>query len=493
MSGDRARAARLVAEAKKRADIKGSIDYDKLLFGPQRDFIGDTSKWVVAWCSRRAGKSWGVALKMLKVAFQYPGCTVLYITNTRRQAKRIMWDLTLLPMMRELGIPYHPNQNELQITLSNNSRILLGGANDASEIETYRGIKTPLVVIDEAQSFRSFLAPMIDQILNPALIDYAPHGQIYMTGTPNAACFGYFHDACHDLRKVKGWSKHHWTIMDNPHIPNAEEELRRDRERMGMKETDPRYLREWLGTWIRDAEGMVFNLEDHLILPSLPAWDDWGYVLGMDFGFKDDTAFVVNGFSVKEGRMCTVESYARPGMTPSDVAEEVTQLTRRYEFDAIVGDVGGLGKGYAEEMLQRWGIPVEAAEKSDKPGAIELLNGDLRRGRVLVYEPENVDLIHDARMLQWNYDKVDVTKYGGKISRLKLQIDDRTPDHLPDAWLYAYRRCLHYLHTEPAMGLTEGSAEWWDAYEEDLWAQQGRPVDPYGLEHETLPTDEEYL
>lgn len=486
---ERQRLARLVAEAEKRAKVKGSLDYSQLLFGPQRAFVEDTAHWVLAWCSRRAGKSWGVATKMLKVAFDYPGSTVLYVTNTRRQAKRIMWDLTLIPMMRSLGIDYHPNQNELQITLANGSRILLGGANDASEIETYRGIKTPLVVIDEAQSFRSYLFTLIDEILDPATLDY--DGQVYMTGTPNAACFGYFHDACHGLEDAEGWSKHSWTLLQNPHLKNPTEFLRRKRETQNLREDSPRYRREYMGEWVRDAEGMVFRIDNENIIQSVPEWDDASYVLGMDLGFVDETAFVVIAYSIRAGKLCVVDSWSRTGMTPSDVAEEVTDLQERYEFEAMVADTGGLGKAYAEEMIQRWALPIEAAEKRQKAAAIEMLNADLDSRAMLLCEPTNTALIHDARRLQWNYDKLarDKAKWGGLKDRQRLEIDDRTPDHLTDAWLYAYRRCAHYLHQESALGPEKGSKDWWERWEEDLWETQRRAEQRWSLEDEELPVD----
>src|SRR5690606_34805605 len=113
------------------------------------------------------------------------------------------------------------NQVELTMTLKNGSVIILGGANDDSEIERYRGGAYPLVIIDEAQSVRSYLKVLVEEILAPATIDYA--GQIVMIGTPNASAMGYFHDAATGklVRPDTGepiWSNHSWTGLDNPNI-----------------------------------------------------------------------------------------------------------------------------------------------------------------------------------------------------------------------------------------------------------------------------------
>src|SRR5690606_12495979 len=143
-----------------------------------------------------------------------------YITNSRPQAKRILWP-KLQFWNRKLDLDAKFNQVELTMTLKNGSTIMLGGANDESEIERYRGGAYPLVILDEAQSFRSFLQPLVEEILAPATLDYA--GQIAMIGTPNPVCLGYFFDASTgklvDNETGKPiWKNHHWTAFDNPYI-----------------------------------------------------------------------------------------------------------------------------------------------------------------------------------------------------------------------------------------------------------------------------------
>src|SRR5690606_6944543 len=101
------------------------------------------------------------------------------------------------------------------------------------------------------------------------------------------------------------------------------------------------------------------------------------YVLGMDLGYEDSTAFVVLGFDEKVGQTWVIESWSETHLIPSAVAARVDRLRERYNFSYMVADSGGFGKGYVEEMKQRYSIPIEAAEKNRKPAYIELLNGDL--------------------------------------------------------------------------------------------------------------------
>lgn len=493
------RARRLIAEAQKRAETKNAVDFDRLLFGPQRDFVTDPRQLVVACCSRRAGKTWGICVKLVKTALEMPGVTVFYVTNTRRQAERGFWTQALKPFLIGLGFTVgntdsndvKVNQNELTATFKNGSRILLGGANDSGEIENYRGTKTPLVILDEAQNFRSFIKTLVDDIFIPQLLDYGDKGQILMTGTPNAACHGYFHDAFHGKEGAEGWVQHGWTMFDNPHLPNPEKFLANYLKRKGWNRQDPKVRREFFGEWVRDTSGLVYPIRDVNIVEDLP--DDlrkvWSFVLGLDLGYVDATAFVVMAYNPAIGRSLVVESYQKTKLIPDAVAVEVEHLLEIYDFEAIVADTGGLGKAYSETMIQKYGLPVEAAEKRNKAAAIEHLNGDLRANSLQIYRYANDDLLHDCSLLSWNYDKIDERAHGGHALREKLQIDDRTPDHLTDAMLYAHRKCRGYLYLGDPEGPTEGSPAWWVEQEEAIWAEVARsdePRDPWDLRDETL-------
>ena len=62
----------IVAEKKVRKDREMRLDFDLLCHARQREFVADTSKYIMACCSRRAGKTYGIAIKMLKTGFQHP-------------------------------------------------------------------------------------------------------------------------------------------------------------------------------------------------------------------------------------------------------------------------------------------------------------------------------------------------------------------------------------------------------------------------------------
>src|SRR6185436_10152224 len=108
------------------------------------------------------------------------------------------------------------------------------------------------------------------------------------------------------------------------------------------------------------------------------------YLVGMDFGYSDDCAFTVLGWRDNDPTVYVVESYTASNMLTPAAAVEAKRLSDKYKPVQMVGDVGGLGKPYAEEMRSRFTLPVEAAEKQNKRGYQALLNGDLERGRVKI-------------------------------------------------------------------------------------------------------------
>lgn len=482
-------ALRVVQEVSRRADLRRKIDFGELSFAGQREFIEDDSRFVAGLCGRRAGKSDGAVLKALRAATDHPGTIVPYIALSRPHAKRIVWP-KLLFWNRRLELDAKFNHAELTMTLPRSGSVVsLGGANDDSEIERYRGGAYPLVVLDEAQAFRSFIEQFVIEILLPATIDY--EGQICLIGTPNQACFGYFHDATTGCLTTEDggsmFSVHKWTGFDNPNIDDkyrktehgdvnralqeASSRLMQTARAAGLSENHPVFKREYLGQWVRDAEGLVYEVRDMNVLPSLPDASDWRYVLGMDVGFVDATAYVVMAYSRRLGKCAVVESFQESRLLQAQQVAHVDRLSERYRFEAIVVDPGGGGKQLVEELYQRHGLPAQPAEKQAKVAAIGTVNSDLRSGSCVIVKPTNQDLLWDLRQLKWNYAKL--RRSGGSLWRQRpisaLEIDDRTPDHLADAFLYAHRCCAHYLHEfEETAELHPGSAAWARAQEQEI-------------------------
>lgn len=436
----------VIKELNRRALQHQNIDTNELLFPKQRRFVEDKSRLIAAKCSRRAGKSHGAATKLVIAALKFPGSTPLYVTMARERAKQIIW-----PALEEINERYNLEMDFKlhtgEVRFPNGSIILISGAGSRREVEKCRGLKYPVVIVDEAQVFSKDLFDyMVDEVFAPAVLDY--RGQIMATGTPNAACAGAFFDITTGAEQ--GWSIHEWTLDDNPFLfkslesgeddpPFAdmlEEELELICKRRGWTRQHSGFLREYRGMWVRDDSDLVFAVDpNNIYVSGLDPTVDWEYVLGVDVGYEDPMAFVVLAYSEDNGQVVVVESYTEEHMIPSQAAAEVQRIMERYpRIDDVVVDAGGAGKGYAEEMKQRWDIPVIAAKKTEKTVYLEFLNGDLRTGALKVLDTCR-GLVQEMSLLQWNSRKKD---------RGVFDYDKAYADHQCDALLYAWRLCRHH-------------------------------------------------
>lgn len=455
--------ALLEIEAKHRK----AMAFKPKLFTQQAQFIKDPRKLKAALCSRRAGKSHMAGCYVIAEALKHPRSTVPYVALTRGHAKRIMWK-TLLDLTRA----YTPQVNltELRITLSNGSDIVLAGANDEATAEVFRGQKFPLVVLDECASFRSHFREMVEEVIEPALIDL--NGTLAMIGTPSAACRGLFFDAT--TRSDSPYSLHKWTILDNPFIPHAEEWLAERMKERGWTVDTPAYRREWLGEWVASTDSQVYAFSrDRNIASQIPT--KMNYILGIDLGYDDETAFVVVGYRPDDSRLYVVETYAKSEMIITDIVRKVDELQSRYgSFVRIVADTGGLGKQIAAEIRKRYGVPVFPAEKTQKADFIQLLNDDLRLGKILV-SPIEINFIEEITALQW-----DEEKEGRFIE------DPRFANHRCDAFLYAWRESCHYLSKTPDPKPQANSPEWFREEEDRLLQEIQRQFEQEQREKEFM-------
>jgi hypothetical protein len=62
-------------------------------FRLQDNFVIDRSQFITAQCSRRAGKTNGLALRFFRTLENNPKCFCPYIALTRESARNIMWGI----------------------------------------------------------------------------------------------------------------------------------------------------------------------------------------------------------------------------------------------------------------------------------------------------------------------------------------------------------------------------------------------------------------
>lgn len=442
---------RIIAELSKRNESK--IDLAVLCFPKQLAFIQDVSKYKLALCSRRSGKSTAEGLEMLQTAISFPYCNQLYITTSRAHAKTIIWPV-LRQYNREFKLGGKLNESELSVTFPNESKIYVSGAHDRTEIEKFRGImRLKKAFIDEMQSFPDYIAALINDVISPALLDL--DGSLVLTGTPGPIPAGFFYNACTDLKQ--DWSRHAWTYFDNEFIAKLsgkthDQLLQAELKKRGVGLDNPSIRREYFGEWVLDSDSLVFHYNSiangYLEVPK----ELNNFVLGVDIGFRDADAIAVLGYATNSKQVYLVEEKITRKQDVSALAADIQMLRAKYNAFKIVMDAGALGKKIEEEFRRRFNIPVEAADKTRKAENIALLNDYLRTGQFKA--KDNSMFAQDSSKVEYDYDKSTPDK---------LVVSKRFHSDITDAVLYAFKPINAFLETARIPKFISRTNAYWEA------------------------------
>ncbi len=437
--------------------LKSRFPIDKYCFDKQLEFINHPSRWKTACCGGRAGKTVGDAAYLIKEAMAFERCVTLYITLSRTNAKKLIWpELKIINETFDLG--GIPNESDLSMKFGE-SFIYASGASAKNEIERFRGLPLRLAIIDEVQSFPSYVQALIDDVISKRLFDF--NGTLALTGTPGPVPSGYFYDACQNM----AYAHFHWTMFDNPWIEKksgkkAQDLLNEELARKGVDINDPSIQREVFGKWVTDTTSLVLHynatINHYDELP--PA--GYEHIMGIDLGFKDADAICILGHSNKSATTYLVDEVitAKQGLT--ELFDQVERLRNVYQPYKIVIDTGGLGLKIAESMRSRYGIPVQAAEKVRKFENLELFNDSLRTGNFKAKKTSR--FAQDAMLLEWDKDKQRPDK---KV------ISERFHSDIIDAALYAWRESPAYSYQKPKALPKYGSKEWAEQEEREMERQ----------------------
>lgn len=426
-------------------------------FEKQNSFINDPSRFIVAQCSRRAGKSMGIAIRLLKAAEKFPGCTCIYLAMTRDSAKSILW-----PALLDLNDKYELNcefvESSLTVKHPNGSRLKLYGADGKNFIRRLRGMKSPEIAIDEGQDFGTHLQYLIDDVLTPMMVDYGNEAHLSICGTPGPVPQGYFFDVTEGRRY--GYSYHSWTLFDNPYLPNAYtflEDLKKKRE---WDQDNPTLKREWLNQWVLDVQSLWIQYNEgkshYSVLPN-PQNSDWTVILGIDLGYKDADALAVLGTHGKSNQTYLIEEVITKGQDITRLVEQVQLLDNKYKFSKMVIDQGGLGLKVAEEIRRRHHIPVIGAEKQQKQQTVAFLNDDLRLGRFKAKRDSR--FAKDSYLVQIDWDKTTPDR---------VVVKKQPHSDIIDAVIYAYKESPAYTYQKPINKPKPKTKEWYDKEAERL-------------------------
>ncbi len=436
------------------------------LFDKQLAVLDDPAREKAALCTRRAGKTSMWSRIAVIGALQHPRGIIRIWGINRIRAFQLVWDEILLVCARhKVSIKTH--ETNLTVRFNNGAEIRLLGADKDKEAQKKRGDKTIIEIVLESQLFGPYLKTLVNDVAGPCLFDMK--GTFYLEGTPGPVCAGHWYEVSGRNDGASrwtspggadgegaGWSVHRWSVLDNPHLPHAAEELARLKASRRWTDTSPTYMREWLALWVNDFDSLFYHFKESRnvydpvkIQPWGPGWQ---HTLGWDLGSTDDMALVAWGWHPDYPDLFEAFSWKKPGASAAEVIAQVQALeTKGFNLVKMVADTQGGGKMYVEDVMRRYPYAFEPAQKSAKSDHVRLLNDDLEGGfiRFMPGSPYAQEICQLPRDPNWD---PECGKPPGE--------DPRFPNHCCDAGLYAWRAGSHFLHREKIAEVKVKSPEW---------------------------------
>lgn len=435
-----------IAETARNKDID-FMHYKLLkgLFKEQRDFLMDDVQYKkqIAICGRRAGKTYSNARRLAWTCIK-PNSPCLYINLNFRNAINQMWDETH-NAIEEVGLTIkEESKAEGAITFTNGSSITFRGNNNKGEADKSRGYKYRLVVLDECGHQKN-MQYLMDEVLRPCMADFED-SVLIATGTPPRVPHTWAEKAWND----KTFKQYHWTMWENPNMPNPESFIDDECASKGVTRDSSFIQREYYGTMgAYDTEAQVFKGRKTYTIPANKASMPFDKIcIGVDFGFSDYNAVVSLAYNTRTRQAWVIKENKFNHASVSTIvevirehSEEAKELLLQKRLNPEV-DVfcDNNEKSIIAELKRNYGVAAYPAWKHDKAMAIEQLAEECRTGRLLIPAKGAVD------------DEMDSVLYmrDEGTDAILPELDEELGIH-PDivmALLYASRQYFHELGIE---------------------------------------------
>lgn len=242
------------------------FDAKKRLKENQQSIFYDDSRFKVAACGRRFGKSYLATYIILTKALQKQG-NYFFVAPTFQQARQILWEILKNKVRDKLAEKI--NESRLEITLINGSRISLKGADRP---DTMRGVSLSGLVCDEFATMREPMA-VWQEVLRPALSDQL--GWALFISSPKGR--DYFYDLSNEAKSKDGWKSWQFTTLQGGYVPESEVITARN-------ELDERTFRQEYEASFESYDGLVArDFDRELNKSNETIKDDDTLIIGIDF------------------------------------------------------------------------------------------------------------------------------------------------------------------------------------------------------------------
>lgn len=415
----------------------------KNLFEWQRQVWNDNSKRKALICGRRSGKSYLVAVEMLRhccsgvdnIKDSTTGLVIkknrqaCYIGLTQEKAASIMWQ-PIKDLMEKCHISYSRIDNGQHIIeFSNGNSLFLYGNNSKAEREKLRGKDCSAFFIDEVQSQQG-VGYLLESIVGPIVA--GRNGEIWLAGTAPLNAATYWESV---INGNEGYSVYKATMADNPSIPDCSNALNKVLVENHWTEDNVTYRREYLGEICYDTERMIYPVRSYYDnIPNQKVKNIW---IGVDFGWTHATAFAPI-VCLENGECYLVNEFKQAHMTSSSIIAElnslVETLSKKYNIDYnqvhVRCDVNE-GSIIADIQNQFPRMDIHRASKRGEAAQIALVNDSLRSGLLRIVKDNYFD--KECNILSWK------TTDGGTILYGQIDEDGWGNNHMDmsDAVKYA--------------------------------------------------------
>lgn len=460
------RALALRAEATKRARWREALLGE--LFDGQLKVHHDPSQFRADHSGRRSGKTErlprSACVNAIDAGFNE---IVLIGAETKDKAKSLHW-ANVSAIIARHKLPFTPNASRGAWTTPWGSAIQFWGMKDQKSMDLIRGFKLKAAEFDEVATYSQLLKALSQDVLEPALGDTG--GTATFSGTPSLTRTGHWFDICNGK---PGWSIHRRTVLDNPKFknpkyPTTQAWLDSVLAKNQWERDNATFQREYMGMFVNDEGAQVYRyLGERNDIDAMP--DDysskWLHVIGIDFGVKDDCAWTVWTAHPHRHEIYCLRSFKFEGLLTDQAAKMTAELCEQYRPVDLAADVGGLGKPYSEEWNRRYagklGMPqMRPADKLGKRAHIDLLNTDLRTGRIKIVKADCVALCSEYEALPWHESR--------------LREDPRYANHCADSALYGYMGVRAYANQAPEPRLADRDRDDGARWLEEQEAEQMR-------------------
>jgi PBSX family phage terminase large subunit len=288
-----------------------------VLHPTQKPVALDPHRFRILCCGRRWGKT-TLAIDQMKARAAIANSRIAYIAPTYQQARDIAWS-QLKNDCRAAAETI--NESRLEVKLVNGSFIILRGW---ESIETLRGQKFDLIVVDEVASMRNFWLNW-QEVIRPTLTD--TKGEALFISTPKG--FNHFYDLFNLQEEDSDYKSFHYSTYDNPFIPP--EEVDKARKELSAD----RFAQEYMADF-RKTEGLVykeFDRERHLFTEIPEGAGIREKISGVDLGFTNPCA-IPDIWIDSTDTWWQVGEYYETGKTDLEVAEYLSAK----RFDMVYPD-----------------------------------------------------------------------------------------------------------------------------------------------------------